>query len=277
MVDIHFNSFKVNGHVQSPRTHAWCKKLHKKAAIGTALSCFAPRPSYTRPSYNGALMNRILSFFSLFRGRFSVFKKHPPIVEAEGFGDFLAARASFIAQKSLYGYLKTRMGIAYPNMFQDEVFVQSMNIAKWNIYAACLSDLAIFMAANVFVGKSDKSKVMELAKYWHHKVVRQRFGEADDFNGDLKMFLKDFEKRIKTVNWDEASIGEGAFKESPPALIRWAPIDPGYKKYDEPLVLNSIRFAWQAQRREYVKLLDRQRFLADWESYRKEAKLVEKS
>ncbi len=222
-------------------------------------------------------MRRILSFFALFRGRFSVFKKHHPILKSENFGEFLATRASFIAQKALYGYLKTRMGIAYPNMFQDDVFVQSMNIAKWNIYAACLSDLAIYMAANAFGDEPDKSKAVELATYWHHRIIRERFDVAEDFNGDTKVFLKDFEKRIKTVDWEAAGVGEGAFQISPPALIRWAPIDPGYKKLDEPLVLNSIRFAWQAIRREYVKLLDRQRFLADWKIYRKEARLVEKS
>lgn len=222
-------------------------------------------------------MSRILSFFSLFRGRFSVFKRHPPINASEDFEEFLATRASFIAQKSLYGYLKTRMGIAYPNMFQDDVFVQSMNIAKWNIYAACLSDLAIFMAANALVDEPDKSRAAELATYWHHRIIRERFEAAEDFSGNIEVFLKDFEKRIKTVDWGAASSGEGAFQASPPALIRWAPIDPGYKKLDEPLVLNSIRFAWQAIRRDYAKLLDRQGFLADWQSYRKEAKLVEKS
>jgi len=214
-------------------------------------------------------MRRILDLFALFRERFSVFKKHPPIASAEEFGEFLATRAAYIAQRTLYGYLKTRMGIAYPNMFQDDVFVKSMNFAKWNIYEACLSDLAIFMAAKIFVEEPDKSKPRELALYWYGRVIKDRF-ENSDFTGNTKDFLDGFKKRLKNVDWQAASVGEGAFQTSPPALIRWAPISDEYKKFDEPLVLNSIRFAWQAIRREYVKLLDPPALEADWAIYRRD-------
>ncbi len=222
-------------------------------------------------------MSQIREFLGNFKGKFSVFKKHHPIVKSEDFGEFLGNRAAFIGQKSLYGYLKTRMGIAYPNMFQDEEFVKSINIAKWNLYAACLSDLAIFMAAKVMENESDKSRAEELAAYWYNRVVSERYSDAEDFNGDVNAFVSDFNKRINTVDWKSASVGEGAFQLSPPALIRWAPIDENYKKFDEPLVLNSIRFAWQAQRREYVKLLNTEQFLADWKMYRKDAFSVGKT
>ena len=211
-------------------------------------------------------MSRIREFLGNFEGKFSVFKKHPPIVKAEDFGDFLGNRAAFIAQKTLYGYLKTRMGIAFPNMFQDDEFVKSINIAKWNIYAACLSDLAIFMAAKVMETESDNDRKSELAQHWHHWVIRSRIEGESDFKGDTEAFIKKFDERLKDVDWEEAKEGEGAFKLSPPALVHWAPIDEQFKKFDEPIVLNSIRFAWQA--REYLKLLDTERFLADWAAYR---------
>lgn len=212
-------------------------------------------------------MLTISEVIGAFKGKFSVFKKHPPVKSAKGFGEFLASRASFIAQKSLYGYLKTRMGLAYPKMFDDEVFVQSINVAKWNHYAACLSDLAIFMAAKVYENEGAEKAAAELARFWHHQVVKDRF-EADDFTGKSDQFIADFDKRLKKVDWAKAAVGEGAFSESPPSLIRWAPIDQTFKDYDEPLVLNSIRFSWQAIRREFVKLLDRDAVLADWDIYR---------
>ena len=213
-------------------------------------------------------MLTISEVIGAFKGKFSVFKKHPPVKSAKGFGEFLASRASFIAQKSLYGYLKTRMGLAYPKMFDDEVFVQSINVAKWNHYAACLSDLAIFMAAKVYEGADAEDDAVELARFWHHRVVRDRFNVID-FTGNADQFIAEFDARLKTVDWQTAAVGEGAFSESPPSLIRWAPIEQTFKDYDEPLVLNSIRFSWQAIRRDFVKLLDRDALLADWANYRK--------
>src|SRR3546814_11390174 len=51
-----------------------------------------------------------------------------------------------MAQKTLYGYLKTRMGTRYPRLFEDDVLIASVDLAKLHIYAACLADLALFAA-----------------------------------------------------------------------------------------------------------------------------------
>ena len=211
-------------------------------------------------------MGRLQEIVQAFNGKLSVFKKNPPILDSEGFGDFLATRASYISQKKLYEYLKTRMGMQYPKMFEDEVFVASINVAKWGVYAACLSDLAIYMAANLHLENQDKSIPREMAKYWHHRVIDERFNN-DEFDGDCAKLKKEFEKRLKDVDWKDAAEFEGAFKTSPKALIRWAPISNEHKKYDSFYVQNSIRFAWQSIRREYVKLLDREAVTSDWEIY----------
>ena len=217
-------------------------------------------------------MGKIQEIARAFHGKLSVFKKHPPIGDSVGFGDFLATRASYISQKKLYEYLKTRMGMQYPKMFEDEVFVRSINVAKWGVYAACLSDLAIYMAANLHLENQDKSVPSEMARYWHHFVIDERF-DNDEFDGDRAKLKKEFETRLKDIDWADAAEFEGAFQKSPKALIRLAPIADELKKYDSFYVQNSIRFAWQSIRREYVKLLDRDAVLADWEIYRTDMKV----
>jgi hypothetical protein len=66
------------------------------------------------------------------------------IVDRESLRQFLESRASHVAQISLYGYLRTRAGARYPELFANEDFLKSINIAKWYIWLACLSDLSIF-------------------------------------------------------------------------------------------------------------------------------------
>src|SRR5690554_3773392 len=71
-------------------------------------------------------------------------KREEPVRDASGLAHFLDTRASFVAQTSLYGYLRTRAGMRYPELFDDDPFVVSINIAKWQIWLACLSDIAIY-------------------------------------------------------------------------------------------------------------------------------------
>ena len=66
------------------------------------------------------------------------------IADEDGLRRFLETRASHVTQISLYGYLRTRAGVRYPELFANDDFVRSIDIAKWYIWLACLSDLAVY-------------------------------------------------------------------------------------------------------------------------------------
>ena len=58
--------------------------------------------------------------------------------------EFVKKKSAWVSQETLYGYLKTRMGAKYVLMFEDEIFLGSINKAKWNIYVVALQDLSFF-------------------------------------------------------------------------------------------------------------------------------------
>jgi hypothetical protein len=70
-----------------------------------------------------------------------------PIDSPRSLAQFLDKRASFIAQTSLYGYLRTRAGMRYPELFDDDPFVEAINIAKWHVWLDCLSDITVYARA----------------------------------------------------------------------------------------------------------------------------------
>ena len=76
-----------------------------------------------------------------------------PITTPAALQEFLTARASHVAQTALYGYLKTRAGTRFPELFDDPKMGESIAIAKWQIWLACLSDLAIY--AGVLLTRQD--------------------------------------------------------------------------------------------------------------------------
>ena len=58
--------------------------------------------------------------------------------------EFIQKKSAWVSQVTLYGYLKTRMGAKYVLMFEDEIFLGSINKAKWNIYVVALQDLTFY-------------------------------------------------------------------------------------------------------------------------------------
>ena len=208
-------------------------------------------------------MEKFKWFFSALKNALSSFKKASALDTVSSYEEFMGTRSAFIAQKSLYGYLKTRMGMKYPKMFDDEEFVVSINIAKWNIYAACLSDLAIFMAAQTLLRTGDRDEALEIAGTLHKNCVYRRF-DMDEFTGDADQLVDDFAKRLALVDWVSASKFDGAFGTSPKALLHWSPIEENLKKFDAPLVHNSIKFSWLAKRREFHSLYLHDAFIDDW-------------
>ena len=165
-------------------------------------------------------MRLFSEILAAFEGKFRFFRKRHPIVDFDGFSEFSATRASFVTQKTLYGYLKTRMGTKYPEMFTDDQFVASIDVAKWNIYAACLSDLIIFMTANLCAkhpdNLPDKARA-EIARNLYNRVLAEKF-EKGDYDGKVDTFKQEFETRLLGVNWGNAHEQENAFVASPQAL-----------------------------------------------------------
>ncbi len=184
-----------------------------------------------------------------------------PIRDRAALRDFIDTRASHVAQTSLYGYLRTRAGMRYPELFEDDPFVAGINIAKWQMWLACVSDLAVFAGSR-------------LAQHAPRDVGRVRFmmqGLVDEIleaagspseAGD--QFAAEAERvRQRIAHIDLLAVGdfEAAFTKSPTALVRWAPIMDELKELDEEIVRNSVRFRWQEVRRDLQRDLDPQAVL----------------
>ena len=75
---------------------------------------------------------------------FNFLKPKKKITNIYELKDFIQRKSAWVSQETLYGYLKTRMGAKYILMFEDEIFLGSINKAKWNIYAVALQDLTFY-------------------------------------------------------------------------------------------------------------------------------------
>ena len=70
--------------------------------------------------------------------------------------NFIQERSAHVTQTTLYGYLKTRIGVKYIAMMEDERFLKSINLAKWNIYMVALADCAFYVFSYLISEKNLK-------------------------------------------------------------------------------------------------------------------------
>ena len=198
-----------------------------------------------------ALGRSMLDYFGLGRSR-----RDPPVVDADSLREFLDTRASFVAQTSLYGYLRTRAGMRYPELFDDDPFVKSINIAKWQIWLACLSDLSVFAGGLLLKHpQASTGMVGALIQRLVNEILQQT-GIPEDAGSEFAASAERVRARIAECNWNAVTDDEGPFTQSPPALVRWAPVITELKDQDEEIVTNSVRFRWQKVRQDLRNLLD---------------------
>ena len=178
--------------------------------------------------------------------------------------EFIQTRSAYVAQTSLYGYLKTRMGTRFRQIFEDDKFLPSINQAKWRTYGACLSDLTVFAAALTGAGnRLEENQISDLARGCFETAVRQTFDGAEA--GEVRAgIIESFAARVKRTHWPNAAIGEYAFTSSAEVLLESAPIADELKERDVEIVTNSIRFRWRDVRDQLRKRIDRDAICAEW-------------
>ena len=114
--------------------------------------------TYVNPLFTRSYWKMLADYVGLGKN-----KKHEVIADRDSLATFLSTRASHVAQTSLYGYLRTRAGTRFPELFENQDIVKSINIAKWHIWLACVSDLAVYSGQCMHQsGKLDEDAIKQL-------------------------------------------------------------------------------------------------------------------
>lgn len=209
------------------------------------------------------IIGKSIGLMREFAARFAARRETGPIATRDELAQFVSTRSAFVAQKKLYGYLKTRMGTRYPSMFEDDTFVTSVNIAKVHVFAACLSDMSVHAAGRVLAGAGRDFDPGALARYTFERGIadNEAAGHSDQEEAEWR---REFAERLEATNWPNVAAGSDCFTRSPKALVRWAPIADELKRYDREIVENSIRFAWAEFTRDLRQRLDAPQIAAAW-------------
>lgn len=217
------------------------------------------------------MLNQVTSFWADFRKVVSDLGKvagirfdRSPIDSVETLTEFVQTRSSYVAQTSLLGYLKARMGTQFRVLFVDDVYSRSIREAAEKIFVSCLSDLTVFAIASAADDdRLEAGDAADLAKVCFRQALERAFAD-DQPKLDLENARAEFEDRIRQTLWANAALGEDAFAGSGMDIIRHAPVIDQFKELDQEIVTNSIRFRWIDVREEFRRRVDPDRIVADW-------------
>ena len=165
--------------------------------------------------------------------------------------NFIKKRAAHITQNTLYGYLRTRIGTRYVSMFQDEVFLKSINIARWNIFSVAAQDLLNYIFSYLYTSQNFRNLEETKRIYKNILLEQTTHGLTNDI---IEKSLAGYEKRFREINWNNYH-DQDPFKDSSHALFYWSPIADDLKELDKEIVINSMQLKWRNITEEFRKLI----------------------
>ncbi len=169
---------------------------------------------------------------------------------------FIQQRSAHVTQTTLYGYLKTRIGVKFTAMVEDNVFSKSINIAKWNIYMIAIADCTFYVFSYLIAEKNLKEND---CKEIYLDIIQNE--KTNGLTDEIYQRAKhEFLNRYDKINFNKYYL-ENPFKESCLALYNWAPIADELKILDKEIVLNSMRLKWNLKIEEFKKLTKNLKFI----------------
>ena len=186
---------------------------------------------------------------------FSLLKAFIPkkkIKNTKDLTEFIQKKSSWVSQVTLYGYLKTRMRTKYVLMFDDEIFLTSINKAKWNIYSIALQDLTFYCLSYlyVFYNYDLTTKANDIYEEFLNDEIKNGMPQEVISKGKEK-----FKERLEKINWRKY-YNSWPFNESALALYEWSPVAQELKNLDRKIVLNSMILKWENIQKEFIKLIN---------------------
>ncbi|MDA9108731.1 esterase [Candidatus Pelagibacter sp.] len=186
--------------------------------------------------------------FAMFRA-FIPKKKIKNLNELE---HFIQTKSAWVTQVTLYNYLKTRMGTRYVLHFDNDVFMSSLDIAKWNIYSVALQDLTLFTFSYLKVNFNYQN--LDQSKEIFSKILDDEISNKMPLD-IIQEAKKTFNERLQNIKW-EIYYKDLPFNPSALSLYKWAPIADELKTLDRKIVLNSMILKWDIIKKEFEKLIE---------------------
>ena len=195
--------------------------------------------SYKRVYRGGGSMGNMWQ--TIKRGMGATMSSPPRVDSVARFRAFLEGEAAHVAQSATYDYLRARAGLMAPQLFREKVFLDAVEITRWEALAAVLADLMVIAQNELQPHVSDPAALTDSLVAFYREALAQHPLPAHRIDG-----------------WQshEAAVVPRliAAREAPPqtpatvaghsgeVIFQYLPLHPDVRRLDQEMVVNNVRF-----------------------------------
>ena len=134
-------------------------------------------------------------------------------------------------------------------MFTDDVFVESVNKSKWNIFSEAVTDLTFFAVS--YLNIKHNIDILNPNKIYQTILDNEIINGLP--NEMCEKYKSKFKEKLNSFNIKEYC-SDKPFSNSCNALFHWAPIADELKELDKEIVINSIKNKWMLVVADFEKI-----------------------
>ncbi|MCG6121785.1 MAG: esterase [Microvirga sp.] len=218
------------------------------------------RPSPQCPRAREREGGRLARFIEAARRRVSetlTGVERPRATDWDGATEAIRSGAAYLAQGSVYSYLRARTGMAGPRLFQDEGFAFALDICKWEGFACAAQDLILILEGDLRDRPLGPREGLEdaLVALYEAALAREPAPahRADEGWSDV---VAEFRGRLADALAAPPRKAEEISGATARRLMRHAPVEEAIRVSDIGMVLNNVAFRFVDYKRRMREDID---------------------
>jgi len=100
---------------------------------------------------------------------------------------------------------------------------------------------------------------------WYNEIFTEELGNIP-IEINKENIINNFTQKLSQITQGKNFENSNLFQGSAASLVKWAPVSEQFKKEDEEIVLNSMKFKWKYIRDEFLRLLRTNELIHNWDS-----------
>lgn len=192
-----------------------------------------------RELVDGTVIGKALHRF----GEIFLGAKRPRASDWDGAAEALRAGAAFLAQGSVYSYLRARTLLAAPKLFDNDDFVFALDICKWEGFASAAQDLILILEGDLRGHDlGDRARLADTLVALYEATLALEPVPSHRAQTGWEDLVLAFRRRAEQAvdnpprTADEICVGTARI------LMAHAPVEEPIRESDMPMVQNNVAF-----------------------------------
>lgn len=175
----------------------------------------------------------------------------------DGLAEAIRSGAAYLAQGSVYSYLRARTGMAGPRLFQDENFAFALDICKWEGFACAAQDLVLILEGDLrgYDLGPREGLADALVSLYEAALAREPAPEHRAQTG-WDDAVAEFRLRLGEALAAPARKAEDISVATAQRLMRHAPVEEAIRISDIGMVRNNVAFRFVDYKRRMRQDID---------------------